>query len=131
MVIRFGRDRRAAMAQIPAACVYYEARKTPRLDSWRRQRRHHRFVLSPLGNGLDCHRTWEALALGCIPIVRSSPLNTLWEGLPVWIVNSWSEVTEDSMDQKAAELDNSHNIPDKLLLETWVEKIRRAGNVAR
>ncbi|HEY2411100.1 MAG TPA: tetratricopeptide repeat protein [Pirellulaceae bacterium] len=131
MTKRFGRDRRAAMAQIPAHCVYYEARKTPRLDSWRRQRLQHRFVLSPLGNGLDCHRTWEALCLGCIPIVRSSPLDKLWEGLPVWIINSWSDVTEDSMAQKAAELDNSIDIPDKLLLKTWVEKIRRAGIAAR
>ena len=27
----------------------------------------HRFVLSPRGNGLDAHRTWEALLVGCIP----------------------------------------------------------------
>jgi hypothetical protein len=131
MTKRFGRDRRAAMAQIDPRCVYYESRNTPRLESWRRQRFQHRFVLSPLGNGLDCHRTWEALCLGCIPIVRSSPLDKLWEGLPVWIVNGWSEVTEESMAQKAAELDNSNNIPDKLLLKTWVEKIREAGAVAR
>ena len=29
----------------------------------------HRFVLSPPGHGLDCHRTWEAILLGAIPIV--------------------------------------------------------------
>ena len=37
----------------------------------------HRSVISPMGNGLDCHRTWEALYLGVIPLVRGSPaLNT-------------------------------------------------------
>ena len=55
----------------------------------------HKFVLSPRGNGLDAHRTWEALLVGSIPIVRSSALNPLYEGLPVLIVNDWNEVTPD------------------------------------
>jgi hypothetical protein len=32
----------------------------------------HRFVVSPPGNGIDCHRTWESLYLGSIPIVKAS-----------------------------------------------------------
>ena len=31
----------------------------------------HKFALSPRGNGLDCFRTWEALLMGCYPIVRT------------------------------------------------------------
>jgi len=58
-------------------------------------------------------------------------LDKLWKDLPVWIVNAWSEVTEDGMAQKAAEMDNGKGIPDELLLKTWVEKIRHAGMVAR
>jgi hypothetical protein len=27
-------------------------------------------MLCPIGNGLDSHRLWEALHLGCIPITR-------------------------------------------------------------
>ena len=42
--------------------------------------------------GLDAHRTWEALLVGTIPIVRSSKLNPLYERLPVIIVNRWEEV---------------------------------------
>ena len=53
----------------------------------------HRFVLSPRGNGLDAHRTWEALLVGSIPIVRTSALNPLYEGLPVLIVDQWADVT--------------------------------------
>ena len=55
----------------------------------------HKFVLSPRGNGLDAHRTWEALLVGAIPIVRASALNPLYEGLPVLVVREWSEVTPD------------------------------------
>jgi len=134
---RFGSDRIAAMSQVPAECVCYEPHKITRLECWQRQKMEHRFVLSPHGNGLDCHRTWEALCLGCIPIVRTSPLDVLWEGLPVWIVNSWSEVTEEGMALKAAELDTTivptdgTHIPEKLLLKTWIDRIRLAGVVAR
>ena len=131
---RFGKDRQAAIAQVPPACVEYGRRETPRLECWQRQRLHHRFVLSPTGNGLDCHRTWEALCLGCIPIVHTSPLDPLWEGLPVWVVNSWSEVTQEAMAKKAAEIDRDEElkntadrIPAKLLLKFWVDRIRTSG----
>ena len=30
----------------------------------------HRFVISPRGNGLDAHRTWETLLVGSIPSMR-------------------------------------------------------------
>lgn len=32
----------------------------------------HKFVISPPGNGIDCHRNWEAIYCGCIPIVLDS-----------------------------------------------------------
>jgi hypothetical protein len=53
----------------------------------------HRFVLSPRGNGLDAHRTWEALLVGTVPVVRSSALNPLYARLPVLIVRDWAELT--------------------------------------
>ena len=58
---------------------------------WRRYAQYP-FVLSAEGNGLDCHRTWELLYLGCIVITKSSPLDPLFEGLPVVIVRDWEEV---------------------------------------
>ena len=42
---------------------------------------------------MDCHRTWEALLCGCIPIVRSSVFRELFDGLPVLIVDKWEDVT--------------------------------------
>ena len=35
-----------------------------------------KFVLSPRGNGLDCHRTWEAMACGCVPVLKRGSLHT-------------------------------------------------------
>jgi hypothetical protein len=48
------------------------------------------FVISAHGNGLDCHRTWEALYLGAIVIVKTSSLDNLYKDLPVIIVNNWN-----------------------------------------
>ena len=58
----------------------------------------YKFWISPRGNGLDCHRTWEALYLGAIPVVRSSFMDRLYDGLPVLIVKEWSEVTKATLD---------------------------------
>jgi hypothetical protein len=51
------------------------------------------FVPSPAGNGIDCHRTWEALYLGAVPVVlRSEYFGEInW---PVLVVDSWSELLE-------------------------------------
>ena len=53
-----------------------------------------RFVLSPPGNGFDCHRTWEAIYLGCIPIVKKAfwPFNHL--ELPVLVLEDWSDISK-------------------------------------
>jgi len=44
--------------------------------------------VSPVGHGLDAHRTWEAVSLGCIVLVESSPLDSLYTDneLPVAIM---------------------------------------------
>ena len=51
-----------------------------------------KYVLSPPGNGPDCHRTWEALTLGAIPIVKREywPFSEL--PLPVIQVDEWADI---------------------------------------
>jgi hypothetical protein len=72
---------------------------------------------------MDCHRTWEALALGCIPIVRSSGMNALFDELPVLIVNKWSEVTRELLDNTIEKFKERTFNYDKLKLQYWVDKI--------
>ena len=55
----------------------------------------HAFVISPPGNGLDCHRHWEALLMGAIPVMKRTTLDPLFEGLPVLLIDDWREVTEE------------------------------------
>jgi hypothetical protein len=49
------------------------------------------FTVSPPGNGIDCHRTWEDLLLGCIVIVMEAGMDPMYEGLPVVVVRNWTE----------------------------------------
>ena len=62
-------------------------------EIWRRYAQYP-FVISAEGNGLDCHRTWELLYLGCIVITRSSSLDPLFDDLPVVLVQDWDEVCD-------------------------------------
>jgi hypothetical protein len=117
---RYAQDRLDAIAKVPRELVFYEPHKIRRINSWQNMVTY-KYILSPHGNGLDCHRTWEALALGCIPIVKTSPLDPLFAGLPVLIVRDWSDVTH--------ELLNSF-IPDtscmeKLDLSYWNQLINK------
>tara|TARA_R110000782_G_scaffold57183_10_gene119327 strand:- start:1140 stop:1943 length:804 start_codon:yes stop_codon:yes gene_type:complete len=51
------------------------------------------FCISPDGNGIDCHRHWEALYLKTIPIVtRSIFTEKLKEiGLPIVVIEDWAD----------------------------------------
>jgi len=83
-----------------------------------------KFVLSPRGNGLDCHRTWEALLMGAIPIVRSSSLDPLYSDLPVLIVENWEMVTESYLEEQHIVLKQKAYNLDKLFIEYWLKHIR-------
>lgn len=85
----------------------------------------HRFVISPAGNGLDTHATWEALLAGCIPIVPKSPLDSLFRDLPVWLIDSWSDVTDESIFTMADKFRRSSYNWAKLFVPWWKEEIHK------
>ena len=86
-------------------------------------------VLSTAGSGLDCHRTWELLYLGCIVITRTSPLDPLYEGLPVIIVEDWHQVRDaDALERwvaQVAHLTDHNAIWRRLRPQSYLEPIRQ------
>jgi hypothetical protein len=55
--------------------------------------KHYKFVVSPEGNGIDCHRTYEALMAGCIPIVEDKPeVRKKFQGCPVLYTKDYKEL---------------------------------------
>ena len=92
-------------------------------DRWK----HYKFVLSPQGTGIDCHRTWEALLMGCIPIVLSSNLDELYKDLPIVVLQSWNDINKGLLEKEYARIiqnkkNNVYNM-EKLTLEYWQNKI--------
>jgi len=77
------------------------------------------FVLSPHGAGLDCHRTWEALLLGCIPIVKRAKINDLFSDLPVITVEDWSQINSSFLTHASKELELKNINREKLLMRYW------------
>ena len=65
---------------------------------WYQDIMRHRMVLCPRGNGLDTHRTWEALYLGRVPVVKASEMDATFERLPVIVLNDWADLSEERLE---------------------------------
>ena len=100
-------DRFTAVSAIPPALLRQQKQFIPRVDTWKNMTEY-AFVLSPFGNGMDCHRTWEALLCGCIPIVRSPIFNEMFDDLPVLIVDKWEDITLQLLKQTVYEFKLKH-----------------------
>jgi hypothetical protein len=112
-------DRVEAYLSLPLELVHYEPTPVPRLESHKRQAEY-AFVVSPAGYGVDCHRTWEALILGCIPIVKSTAMNSLFDDLPVLIIKEWSDITQDLLDSTIQAFKGRKFAYEKLTLNYWI-----------
>ena len=77
----------------------------------------HQFVICPPGNGVDTHRLWEALYLGCIPITLKHRIYRDYN-LPIIQVNNWNEVNEDLLN-KYRYVDN-----EMLYMDYWRKLIK-------
>ena len=123
MGTKYAYDRIDAYNNIDRNLVYYEPNRVIREKSWQTQSMF-AFVLSPHGNGLDCHRTWEALCLGCIPIVKTSPLDSMYNELPVLIVNDWNDITIELLQKTVDEYKGREFRYEKLTLKYWMDMIK-------
>ena len=84
----------------------------------------YKFCVAPPGRGIDTHRCWEALMVGTIPIVISSPINELYEELPVIIVESWDIITEEYLNKKYDEMIKTSYKFEKVYSMYWLNKIK-------
>jgi hypothetical protein len=61
------------------------------------------FCLCPRGNGIDTHRLWESILLGCIPIIKRHKTHEFDLQLPIVFIENWREVTKKFVEQKSKE----------------------------
>ena len=89
----------------------------------------YKFVASPEGNGPDCIRTWEALALGVIPIVKNtSDCQIISQNtFPILVINNWDEVVEMTEERLASIFSQYESVEksDITKLDYWENIIRK------
>lgn len=84
-----------------------------------------KFTLSPKGVAIDCYRTWEALLVGSIPVVKSSGLDVIYKDLPVLIIDDWNIITEEFLNKKYTEIMSRTYSIEKLFIEYWAKYIQQ------
>jgi hypothetical protein len=117
-------DRRTCLEKVDRSVCFTEAASVTRASTWSRQAEF-LFVLSPEGAGIDCHRTWEALLLGCVPIVKRSEVSELLVRLPALIVDDWAQVRRDTLENFINEVNQKTFDFAPLFRETWMRRIHR------
>lgn len=128
-----GEDRKSIFEIINATRLVDAAQWMHRAALWAKKGEY-AFSVSPHGNGLDCHRTWEDLILGCIVIVKSSVLDVLYEGLPVVIVKDWSEITEYNLNKWLTQYSDAFTnqmYRKKLTNKYWWSKIKASSQALK
>jgi hypothetical protein len=58
------------------------------------------FIISPNGNGIDCHKTWESLYLKSIPIVTNSINISFYKDYPILIIDKWSDLNNIELNEE-------------------------------
>jgi hypothetical protein len=84
----------------------------------------HKFVISPLGNGVDCGRNWLALYLGSFPVIPWHKNIEFYRDLPFVVYKDLEEVTEDFLNEKYDEIMSKEYNLDKAKVSYWINKFK-------
>ena len=83
----------------------------------------HFYTISPEGNGIDCHRTWEVLYCNRVPIMTKNSNTKFYEDLPILLVDRWEDITEEFLkDKREYFLTTEFNL-QKLKFSYWRDLI--------
>lgn len=67
-------------------------------EDYLRTLRDHKYAICPEGNGVDCHRLWECILLGVIPIIKNGAFSQiLKEYYKIVILDDWLDLDVKSM----------------------------------
>ena len=102
--------------------AFFEQQPISRISTWQRQC-NFMLVVSPEGGGIDCHRTWEAILLGCIPVVHRNGISGLFRELPVIILDDWSMFVKDEILNLVTKMYSEQYDYNSLFLQYWCAKI--------
>lgn len=86
----------------------------------------YKFVISPEGNGIDCHRHYEALLAGCIPIVEYHlGIAGKYGDCPILYTRDYSEITPEYLEAKYTEMIDKEYDFSRLFLSSYSPRLQR------
>ena len=94
------------------------------LENYKKKLSENKFVLCPIGNGLDTHRIWESLYLGSIPVVEKHLTYKTTTNLPVLKTDSLKNIDKANLIDFLYSLRSSKIESDKLRVSYWIRLIR-------
>jgi hypothetical protein len=116
-------DRSACFDSVSHQLCFFEETPLDRLQNYRKQAEF-KFVLSPSGLGIDCYRTWEAITLGCVPVLKRSALTSQFAHLPVLIIDAWEELTMEMLYEQYNELIKKEFDYSYIFMDYWKSAIK-------
>ena len=82
------------------------------------------FIISPPGNGIDCHRTWEALYHNTIPVIEKKYYLFSHINLPILTVDKLEEFLNYSKEKKLKIYDNlTKKYNERIYMQWWINHI--------
>ena len=99
----------------------YSAPKKPFVD-YLKDLKSSKFSLSPQGMGVDCHRIWESILVGTIPIVKDCQNISFYKDMPILVVDDWNDVSQTFLEKEYEKIRSDWN-DSKLFLDYWSEEI--------
>lgn len=86
----------------------------------------YKFAISPEGNGIDCHRHYEALIAGTIPIVEDSPrIRQKYHNMPILYTKDYTEITEQYLEKKYEEMIDLEYDFTALFKSSWPKTVQQ------
>jgi hypothetical protein len=88
----------------------------------------YKFVASPVGSSMAGHRTWEAMYIGVIPIVKSSISKDYFEKIkmPMWVIKDWEDldsINENILQEKYNNIMSNSDFKT-IYMDYWIDKIK-------
>lgn len=85
----------------------------------------YKFAISPEGNGIDCHRVWECLYVGCIPVVKKNNIMfEFFKDLPILWVHDFECVTSAFLNEQYNLIKQKNFNTEKITMTYWYSIIR-------
>jgi hypothetical protein len=82
-----------------------------------------KFVISPPGNGVDCHRIWESIYLGTIPIVERHSVLKDFKNMPILFIDDWNVINDTYLNLKYNEMKDKVYDTSKCYMKYWEENV--------